>query len=548
VFAGGWSLEAAETVVSGQWPVASEVKHSDPELTTDHWPLATEVLDRLTSLVDRSLVVVQEAGGSLRYRMLETVREYAREKLRASGEEETVRAQHLGYFLQRAETAGLSLAGTDPAAALALVENEIDNFRAALAWTQTQSPPAQDYQRLAAALWPFWEMRGYHTEGREYLRAALDQATLPDAPERAQLSLGAATLAFVQAELGEALALGRESVARFRALEDPRGLAGALVLLGHVSLESGEVAAARALLAEGLEFCRQSGWTQGSARAFMCLGAAAEKQGDALLARSLFEQGLSLAEAVRDAPTAAFSLRHLGELALGAGDYGRAGSLLEQSLQIWRRLGHKHQASLTLRSLGWLARRQGDLVLALSYMEETVATCREQGNRAHLAIALCELGSVLYAQGDYERAHPAYAESVDLLAQADSAWGPGARNNLGSTLFHLGDPAGAQALHREALAIYYRGQTAEGITWSLERLGVVEARHGDGGKAARLMGAAAAAREGLGTPLDRWDQTDWDQAVGTLRAGLPLGAFEAAWAEGQAISLEQAVELALSGS
>jgi tetratricopeptide (TPR) repeat protein len=389
-------------------------------------------------------------------------------------------------------------------------------------------------------------MRGYHTEGREYLREALNQAALPGVPERAQLFLGAATLAFVQVALREALTRGRESFDRIRALDNPRGMASALLLLGHVSLESGEIADARALLAEALEYCRQSGWTQGSARACMYLGVAARNQGDPRLPRSLLEQGLGLAEAVGDAPTVAFTLRHLGELAQEAGDSSRAGSLLEQSLQIWRRLGHKHQAALTLRSLGGLARRQENLALALSYMEETVATCREQGNRTLLAIALCELGNVLYEQGAYERARPAYVESVDLFAQVESAWAPAARNNLGSTLFHLGDPAAAAPLHREALAIYRDTNSAEGIAWSLERLAVVEAQRGDAGRAAQLLGAASAARDALGIPRARWDQADWDQAAATARAALGPEAFAAAWAEGEAVPLEQVVEAALT--
>src|SRR5262249_23070818 len=102
----------------------------------------------------------------------------------------------------------------------------------------------------------------------------------------------------------------------------------------------------------------------------------------------------------------------------------------------------------------------------------------------------------------------------------------------------------AQALHREALAVYQSRQNVEGMTWSLERLGVVEARLGDAPRAARMLGAAGAAREGLGIPMARWDQADWDQAGAAPRAALTMDAFEAAWAEGSAMALDQAVEYA----
>jgi non-specific serine/threonine protein kinase len=554
VFAGGWTLEAAEAVCSdfGFW-IAGNVKGSgrsdafvgpNPKSKIQN----TEVLDLLGSLVDRSLVLLEEATLGLRYRMLETVREYAREKLREHGEEAAARGQHLAYLLHLAEEAGPSLSGTDPEATLALVEGEIDNFRAALAWAHTPAAPADASLRLTASLWPFWEMRGYHAEGREHLRAALNQPDLPESPERAQVLLGAATLAFVQVELEVADALGRESLERFRALVHPRGSAAALLLLGHVSLERGDVATARGLLSEGLDHCRQSGWERGTALTLVHLGMVARQEGDPLLARSLLDQSRSMAERVGDAPTVALSLHHLGWLAVETGDDARAGPLLEKSLEIRRRLGYRHATSMTLRCLGDIARRQGDLARALSCYEEAAAMCREQGNRTHLAMVLQQVGNVLYEQGSYETARPAYAESLDLFRQAGRSGGIDfACNTLGSTLIHLGDPAGAKALHREALAIYYSQESAEGVTWSLERLGMVEALHGDAPTAVRMLGAASTARKGLGIPLARWDQADWDQAIASLRAGLGATAFDAAWAEGRAMTLDEAVEIASEG-
>jgi tetratricopeptide (TPR) repeat protein len=400
-----------------------------------------------------------------------------------------------------AELAVPELQGADPEGALALLGAEMDNFRAALAWAQTPEALPDASLRLTAALWPFWEMRGYHTEGREHLRVALSRPgpACPDAPERAQLFLGAATLAFVQFDWQEARALGQESLERFRALEDPRGIASARLLLGDTSMERGEFAAARAQLAEGLEYCRQCGWTHGSALACVRLGRAVRHLGDSLQAPSFLEQGLKHVEALGDAPfVVAILLYELGSL-------------------------------------------------AVSHLEETVSTCREQRDRQHLALALQDLGSVFYEQGAYERARPVYTECLELFTQRENEWGIACTStNLGSTLFHLGDPVRAQELYREGLVIYQRTENVEGVTWSLERLGVVEARQGDARKAARLLGAASAARERWGTPMDRWDQADWDQAVDSVHAELSAGEFDAAWAEGRARTLVQTIDEALS--
>jgi tetratricopeptide (TPR) repeat protein len=252
---------------------------------------------------------------------------------------------------------------------------------------------------------------------------------------------------------------------------------------------------------------------------------------------------------VGDAPTVALVLHDLAHLALETGDDARAGAALERSLEIQQRQGHQYQIALLLRDLGTLARLQEAPARAVSYFEEAVAACREQGNRTHVALILHALANVFYRQGDYERARPAYAESLELFTQTQSNsshWGiPCAGNNLGSTLFHLGDAAGARQRHREALALYQRRENGQGIVWSLERLAVVEAASGDAGKAVRLLGAAAAAREGLGKPMDPWDQEDWDQAVAAAAAALEPQEFDAAWAEGRALTLAQAVTYAL---
>jgi predicted ATPase len=550
VFAGGWTLAAAEAVGADPVsPVESAIRNP-------------EVLDLLDSLVDRSLVLAEESGGDLRYRMLETVREYAREKLREQGEEAVARAAHLACFLGLAEAVGPELRGPDPGAALTQLEAERDNLRAALRFSAEHEAfrlPASPLiaggeplsageagLRLGAALWPFWETRGYLSEGRHHLRAALQRSVLPDSAQRAQALLGAARLAHQQFDLDEAESFGQESLAWFRARGDARGMAAALFYLGEAAGERGKRVAAECLFTEALAASRRAGWTQGMALILVRLGVVARNQGETARAQSSMEEGRALAEALGDAPTLALSFHELASLAASEGDDARARSLLEQGLEIWRRLGHKRATAEALTALGRLAERQEDRTGATSYLEQAAAIFRELGNRMKLVWTLLDLGSVHYRGGAYASARALYEESLGMSRELDEEYCiAAASNNLGMACFHLGDPIRAQALHREALALYVRDGSAEGIAWALEQLGVVTAQHGDPQRAARLLGAAAAAWAKFGKESTAWEASDLGQAAAAVREKLEAEAWESAWQAGRAMAQEEAIAYAL---
>jgi predicted ATPase/DNA-binding SARP family transcriptional activator len=566
VFAAGWTLEAAEAVCDEEGCRGKGVGCRESELLPTLHPTPytlppNDVLDRLTSLVDRSLVLVEpgtrEAGGGegLRYRMLETVREYAREKLREGGEEEAARQQHLLFFLRLAEEAREALFGPGQEAALAALEAEHDNLRAALEWAHVPQagtlPSAggaapERFLRLAAALWPFWEARGYLFEGRQHLRATLQASGPPDTPARAQALLGAARLALHQSDLDEADAFAQEGRERFRSLGDTRGLAAALLCLGEVAFARGQFAA-EPLLAEGLEACRQSGWAQGSARALVKLGAAAIMLGEPSRARAPLEEGLALAERLGDAPTLALGFRERARMAMQEGDYARAGALLEQSLEIWRRLGYKQATAEALDALGVLAGRQGDRTRAIPFLEQAAATYRELGVRRDLAWTLQEVGNAYCAGGADAQARAAYEESLGIFRELNDWYGIAcASNNLGMACFRLGDPARAQALHWEALALYGSHEIwSHGIAWSLERVGVVTAALGDPWQAARLLGAASAARARYNQEPPGRESHELEHATAALRAKLGPEAWESAWQAGRAMPREEAIASAL---
>jgi tetratricopeptide (TPR) repeat protein len=346
VFAGGWTLEAAEAVCVGEG--------------VEEW----EVLDRLTSLVEKSLVLYEEQSGEGRYRLLETVRQYARDRLQEGGEAEAVRGRHAEYFLRLAERAEPELHRHEQIEWLDRLGVEHDNLRAALAWSRAEGQ-SEVGLRLGGALWWFWAVRGYLGEGRAHLARLL---ALPGAEAR--------------------------TVARARALH------GA----GILAMFQGDYGATRTLLEESLAISREFGYRRDAAWSLGYLGVAARNQGDCGAARALFEESLAIFREVGSTDLIAWSLGHLGEVAKDQGDCGTARALFEESLAIFRELGNKRAISASMNRLGRVAHDQGDYGAARALLTESLAISWEVGHRGGLVRDLEGLAAVAVAQAQFERA------------------------------------------------------------------------------------------------------------------------------------------------
>jgi predicted ATPase/DNA-binding SARP family transcriptional activator/tetratricopeptide (TPR) repeat protein len=339
VFAGGWTVEAAEQVCAGtlvaQW----------------------EVLDLLTSLADKNLIVAETFGPSVRYRLLETMRQYARDRLLESGDSELWRGRHLEYFLALAEEALPHLTSVDHPTWLELLETEHDNLRSALAWSSEGAGSAESGLRLAASLWRFWDVRGYLGEGRGWLAALLDSEGLPvragdgRSAARARALNGAGVLAWRQGDYPAARALHEESLAIMRELDHRRGIAGSLNNLGNVAYEQADFPAARAFFAESLAIMRELGHRGGIAAALGNLGVVAKKQGDDKAAWALYEESLSIQRELGDRWGIATSLQGLGSVAHDQGDYHGARALHEECGAIMRELGDRGGIATALEAL-----------------------------------------------------------------------------------------------------------------------------------------------------------------------------------------------------
>ncbi len=386
VFAGGWTLEAAEAVCIGE-----DVRSSD-------------VLHLLTRLVDRSLVVSDEDGERVRFRLLEPIREYAQRLLLASGEAEALAQSHARYFRDLAKRLDSQRLGWHTRILDHQRQAELANFRVAMGWA-VASGEAEVGLRLAAALRTFWSARGLLTEAREWFARLLNLPRgMGGTRSRARALCVAGYAAYYQGDHSAAVHLLTESVALWRELEDPAGLADALDELGLVGWARADFGLAREVLGEALGLARALGLRQLEGRCAYHLGLVMYEQGDFVAAKEWHTQSLAVAHELHDPLAEARAFYGLGQLAYRRGDLALARSLHERGLARRREVGEPWGMALALVGLGQVSIDEGDLSRAGELFAQSLSLSRELGDRHGLARSLEGLAAVSSAHGQYERA------------------------------------------------------------------------------------------------------------------------------------------------
>jgi predicted ATPase/DNA-binding winged helix-turn-helix (wHTH) protein len=362
VFVGGCNLEGVEAVCDTKGD------------------LNLDLLDGMASMVDKSLVQqVEPAKGESRFSMLETVREYALERLQANGEEAATRRAHAAYCLVLAEEEPTEQSGTEGPQWLESFVLEQDNFRAALEWL-TETGDADWGLRLGTALFRFWEMCERLAEGRDSLDKLLKL-------------VGAAG----------------PTKARARALFAAGVLAG----------EQGDYAAADALIMESLDISRALGDKQGAAVSLNALAVHARDRGDIAIARSLFEESLVLWRALDDPRAVARCLSNLANVIKLQGDYAQSRSLYSECLSLFQRLGDRTGIAWSMNYQGDVARDEGDLAAARTWYEQGLTIFRALGDCWGIAGTLADLGSLAKEERDYSTAWSLYRESIKIFGELD---------------------------------------------------------------------------------------------------------------------------------
>jgi predicted ATPase/class 3 adenylate cyclase len=479
VFAGGWSLEAAQAVGGDSLGAADQGED------------VPNVLEALANLAEKSLVEVEAAPDATegRYRLLETIRQYARDKLLATGEAEAVRDRHLAYFVQFAEETEPHLRGAQQLDWLDRVKREHDNLRTALAWA-LEKVRTESALRLAGALYYFWELRGYWSEGHKWLNDAL---------------------ALSARQQGERAAAGAVGDSGVPTPEETALCAKALYAAGRIRFAAQfDVAGSRTLVEESLRLWRELGDRWWMAVALEHIGFMLSLDGDVQTLRARLEEGVALAREVEDRWPLALCLGRLAYTVATVGDVAAARRMGEEWMAVARGVGDKSVLSLGLTGLAPIYWLEGNLTAAASVAEEGLAEARSIGGVTQVFVALFILIFASSLQGDLAKAR---GHCFEVLAYSRET---GTSHTLLMGLIGFGVVACLNGEAERGVRLVATGETL------LRQRGLdLSTMPGGGGPGFMVLGQTLA------------------------KAQAQLGpAFELAWAEGEQMTLEQALALA----
>jgi predicted ATPase len=427
-------------------------------------------LELMTRLVDKSLIVTEHEPESeaARFTMLETIRDYAAERLAARPEAEAVQRRHAMYYLKLAEAAQPKLWGPESGPSFRHLWLEYDNLLTAMRW-MIEHPEGEMAVRLFEALETYWQMQSKPSEAKQWLEAILEISKQLPAPTRRQ------ALAAVGAVLRDLL----------------------------------------------FDFKR---------------------------AKICYEERLNLARQIGDRPHIAIALIDLGLLLLEQGDYPRARASFTESLALARELGEKLMTVSSLRDLGLVALYQSDYAQAQTWLEEGLALARENRDwHEFCANLLTQLGRVALYRGDYALAQARHEESLKLFRERgnDKRSYAYVLCHLGPVYLYQGQAEQAETILKQSMQLWREVEDWHGNIWNLERLAEVASVQGDPLRGARLWGAAEAQREVLGAPLPPPERDRYQPVWAAARRQVAEADWQSAWAEGRAMSFDQALTYAL---
>jgi tetratricopeptide (TPR) repeat protein len=508
---GGWTLQTATALLRDE--PCPEILEPAAEGESDDW----EVVDLLNQLIDKSLVLTTEtpAGAppataseppQLRYGMLETIRQYALERLRETGDEDAVRERHAAWFTGFTLEAQVQLAGPNSVAWLQRLSRDLENLRQAVRWCEAHGSPERSL-RLTSGLARLWTWLGQSSEGRASIAASV--ARYPDPPAKLGASAwgSLATLAWFQSDFAAARQSFEKCLALWRSVGDRRGEGYALNNLGLTASRQGDLDGASRYYEQALAIMRDAGEQRGIVNALHNLGSVARLRDDLPAARRLLEEGLAVAEA-------------LGDVAY---------------LQTIK------------NTLGLVARREGRLEEALRLLQEVLAWDSNAGDRRGVASAKHNLGLILRDLGRMEEARQHQEEALaigreveDLVIVAASL------HNLSQLALLEDDRSRAAELCGESLLIAVEMEDRVGIAGSLEAFAELALLGDRPACAAALLGAAARLREEAGAPVATPDRPTYQRIVDTTRERLGSTELDAAWRRGAESPISEVTQQALA--
>ena len=410
VFAGGWDLAAAGAVGAGE---AIEVY---------------QIIDLLAQLMDKSLILneVMESGEN-RYRMLETIRQYAYDRLLEKDVPQLVHKRHLDFYSRLTEQAATHFWGKEQGEWIWKLTIEIDNLRAAMRWALNREIAAADEieigARMAAALWNLWYYNGSIKEAASWLAIALKR--LPELNQtRARLLLADGVCTWQLGNLPDAASRLRESLDLFSILLDTQGLAESTHMYGHIVFDQQNYPEAERVFKESLSIYESLGDTNVRIALISDLGLVACHQGDLVLARGYYEDSLRLSIQNELKENEAQSYLRLGDIARLDGDYDKAGQLYEKSLMICRDMIIPREIACLLQKLGFIALHRGEVNQARSLFGESLGLQHEVSNQQGIAECLAGLASVKVVNKEFEESAVYFGAARQILTRTGLPMAP----------------------------------------------------------------------------------------------------------------------------
>ncbi len=549
VFQGGFTLEALQEILDLRFEILDCGPSAACLQIQNLKSKIQNPLDLLTQLIDKSLIIAESEGSQKRYRLLESLREYAWGRLASSAELETLQQQHANFFLRLAEQAATALQSIDQKLWLERLTLEYGNLHAALTWFEKKHQ-VEAGLCMGRALEEFWYRRGYFREGQRWLETFL-QLGLDETKDRALCIDVQSALAALNIGLSNfvvAQTLFEQNLILSRRIDYIVGVEDALIGLGTVYWELGDYPSATPIIDEALHLCRSTQHLAQVTRAANIRGLIDWSLGNVPAAIDRFCEALALARKAGDLGKVSTFLFNLANMKSKQGDYAESRRLYEESIAISRQLGDEAGIADVLINLGSLAIDQGEFAVAARYLHEAAQINNKLGDHADVAYSLCHLAGIAFYSEQYAEAQQQYQEALALFRTAGNKRMMGrALAGLGHIACRQGNLVMAATLCAEALTLRYTIGHKAGVLFSLEASYVELALAVDQPVvAARLLAATDSLYEEISTTRPPLKTTTFEELCVKVQAQLGAATFANAWGEGQLLSLDQAVTLALS--
>lgn len=523
VFSGGWTLEASEKICSDEKIISEE-----------------EILELLNNLTEKSIVIFNIENQ--RYKMLETIKKFGDEKMRAANEQGKFSKKHSRFYIELAENASKNLRGNESLFWMNVLNNESGNVEMGLI-RSLENSDNEAGARLAVAVAHYWQLRGNLSEGMRWLEAVAKNNTETMNSNYCKVNYFIGKFARLKGDFEKAKNFLQESLEFWRESGNEQGITDTLNSLGINEYDQGRYEQAAGFYEENLEIYKKNKNKRGIAVSLNNLGNVVSNQGDYVKAFGLYEESLTIRRELEDIVGIGITLNNLGILAYEQGDYVKATDLLQESLQIRREIGDINGVAICMMNLGNILYNQGEYISASNLYEEGLQIFREMGDKSGVADAINNLGKVLLEQNETDHALKLFEESIAIGREI------GAESQIAVCLYYLGRVAFIKNQHEQArknyyesLEIYNKTGNKKDNSLNILRIAELQIRSGYYNQAVRLLGFIQREYfESHKIKFPKVDQIIFDESISRLKENLGEEEFLKCFEAGSSMTLEQTI-------